>query len=63
MTDGKPSIADPMAVIAFLETPTYMQGHPKAGELGPIHYWIGWRPRLLRWLINRWMPNPTVWNR
>jgi hypothetical protein len=59
MQDGVPNIADPMAILIFAETPT---GTPVEGVLGHVQYWTGWRTRLIRWLINRWMPRPTAWH-
>lgn len=50
MTDGEPNLADPMAWVVFVEIAGTGQ-----------NCWVGWRCRLIRWLINRWMPTPTVW--
>jgi hypothetical protein len=52
MSDGEPNVADPCAVIVFAETP---HAKPAEGVLIAT-YWTGWRARLIRYLINRWMP-------
>jgi hypothetical protein len=55
MTPG-PSIADPCNTAVFYEA---RYADPKLGQEHKI--WGGWRCRLIRWLVQRWMPTPTVW--
>lgn len=48
-----PCLADPTGLIVLVET----DNTPRVeGVVAPMHYWTGWRARVIRWLINRWLP-------
>jgi hypothetical protein len=53
-----PSIADPCYLCVFYEA---RYSRPEDGQ--EYRIWSGWRCRIIRWLINRWMPTPTVWSK
>lgn len=55
VNNGGPNIADPAGLIVFAEE-IYVPTLRDPAALEPITiYWTGWRARLIRWQINRWM--------
>jgi hypothetical protein len=61
MTPG-PSLADPTNPTNPTNQVVFLESRYHDQTKGQEHkIWGGWRCRLIRWLIVRWMPEPTVW--
>lgn len=50
------NLADPSGIIVAVETPH--NSRPQEGTLPLMCSYTGWRIALIRWLVERWMPQP-----
>lgn len=56
-----PNIADAAGLFPIVEYDPSQR--PEEGTMFMYHSWSGWRPRLIRWLIQRLLPEPTIYRR